>query len=72
MKDRINRLMLMFDGVIKYTPMLQDHPDWSDEQCVDFARKWHKVAQHRYATDQRKWNLGIPYCRNVPKNIGAE
>lgn len=64
--------MARFDGVIKYTPMLQSNPDWTDDECVAFARKWHKVAQEQHAVNPAGWNLGIPYCRNVLKNLDAE
>lgn len=63
--ERIAKLMAQFDGLIKYAPMLQDHPDWTDEQCIEFARAQHarSVAQRKKNPDQ--WNTGIPYCRNV-------
>lgn len=42
---RINDVLVpTFNGAIKYAPMLQDHPDWTDDQCLEFARKWHEVA----------------------------
>lgn len=71
-QERIDRLVAQFNGAIKYTPMLQDHPDWTDEQCLAFARKWHAVVidrlRPRGALRQSDplWNNGIPYCRNIP------
>lgn len=44
MQDRINKLVAEFNGAIKYTPMLKDHPDWTDAECLAFAKKWHQVA----------------------------
>lgn len=65
--ERIERLVAQFNGAIKYTPMLADHPDWTDEACLEFARKWDAVARARYLAGDAKWNNGIPYCRNVWK-----
>lgn len=79
-EDRISKLVAAFDGAIKYTPMLKDHPDWSDKQCLAFAREWHAVAidglrralkietKGHGAWDQQvpRWSDGIPYCRNLP------
>lgn len=64
---RVARLVAAFNGQIKYTPMLMDHPDWSDEECLVFAREWHAVAVERYANGDARWNDRIPYCRNVYK-----
>lgn len=69
-----------FNGAIKYTPMLQDHPDWTKEECLAFARKWHDVAIERlkealkeeketgisWGSHKKRWNDKIPYCRNQP------
>lgn len=63
--DRIALLVAQFDGLIKYAPMLQDHPDWSDEQCIAFAREQHARALAQRAANPAQWNSGIPYCRNV-------
>lgn len=68
MKDRIDGLVKQFNGVIKYTPMLQDHPDWADKECVAFARYWDAIARQRHAAKDPRWNNGIPYCRNVWKD----
>lgn len=65
MIDRIAKLVARFDGLIKYTPMIQDHPDWSDDECIAFAREMHTRAVAQYAVDRATWNSGIPYCRNV-------
>lgn len=48
-EPRVRRLMAVFDGAIKYTPMLQDHGEgtrdpWTDAQCIAFARKWSDTA----------------------------
>lgn len=64
---RIERLVAQFNGAIKYAPMLADHPDWTDEECLAFARKWDAVARARYLAGDPKWNNGVPYCRNVWK-----
>lgn len=66
-EDRINYLVDQFNGLIKYAPMLQDHPKWSYEECLLFAKRWHKVAVERYKKDPSTWNSGIPYCRNIYK-----
>ncbi len=66
--DRIDRLAFEFNGQIKYAPMLADHPDWTDEQCLAFARQWDAVARQRYLGGDPLWNNGIPYCRNVWKD----
>lgn len=75
--ERIERLVAAFNGAIKYAPMVKDHPEWSDEACVAYAREWHAraIAQLRErglrTHDVRgeslpRWNAGIPYCRNIP------
>jgi hypothetical protein len=62
---RIPLLRAKFDGAIRYDPMLTDHPEWTDEECLEFARKWHAVAQKQFKErGETGWNLGIPYCRN--------
>lgn len=79
-EDRIKMLIEQFDGAIKYAPLLTDHPDWSDEQCLAFAREGHAkaIAQLKNAMVRDKageghwhnqvpvWNDRIPYCRNQP------
>ena len=64
--DRVQGLVAVFNGAIKYVPMLADHPEWSDAECLAFARKWHVVAIANLKRDPAKWNDGIPYCRNQP------
>jgi len=66
-------LIAEFNGAIKYAPMLKDHPDWTKEECINFARMWHAVAIAQLrergpsmAIEGPKWNGGIPYCRNIP------
>lgn len=65
MSERIDTLVARFDGLIKYAPMLQDHPDWSDDECIAFAQAQHARAVAQYAVDPATWNNGVPYCRNV-------
>lgn len=65
--ERIERLVAQFNGAIKYTPMLADHPNWTDEHCLAFARKWDAEARKRYLAGDPKWNNGIPYARNIWK-----
>lgn len=62
---RIPVLVARFDGLIKYRPMLQDHPDWTDDECVEFAVTHHERAVEQYLRDPATWNSGVPYCRNV-------
>jgi hypothetical protein len=71
-EERAQRLMKIFNGAIKYYPMLQDHGnDWTDEECIEFAKELHKEAI-RGLTEADElsgfegWNHGIPYCRNIP------
>ena len=72
MSEHIENLVKEFNGAIKYTPMLKDHPDWTHEQCIQFAKKWHVVAieglrlGHSVNYKLKPWNEGILYCRNVP------
>lgn len=80
MMDRIKALVAKFNGAIKYEPILKDHPEWSDDECLAFAREGHAkaVAQLREAMRRDKvgeghwhnqvpvWNDRIPYCRNLP------
>lgn len=74
-EERIARLRAVFDGCIKYAPMLQDHGEqvadprqhWTDEQCVAFARKWHAKAIEQLRASREGWNHGIPYCYNNPR-----
>ena len=67
--DRVDKLVKLFDGAIKYTPMLKDHPKWTDEECIAFAKKWHVVAVERLKKNDPRWNNGIPYCRNVSTKV---
>lgn len=62
---RIARLVARFNGLIKYRPMLQDHPDWTDDQCVAFAAEQHIRAVQQHASSPGSWNDGVPYCRNI-------
>ena len=64
---RVPALVGVFNGAIKYLPMLLDHPEWTDEQCLDFSRKWDAVARARHKAGDPQWNNGVPYCRNVWK-----
>ena len=65
---RVPALVAVFNGQIKYLPMLLDHPDWTDEECIAFARKWDAEAlKQRKSGDPAKWNASIPYARNVFK-----
>lgn len=41
---RVPSLVAKFDGAIKYLPMVLDHPEWTDEQCLAFAKKHHATA----------------------------
>jgi hypothetical protein len=61
----IDELVKEFNGAIKYTPMLKDHPGWTKAECLAFARKWHAVAIDRLRKGDPKWNEGIPYGRNI-------
>jgi hypothetical protein len=63
--ERIDKLVKQFNGLIKYAPMLKDHPDWTDEQCVAFAREQHARALKQRKINAERWNNGIPYCRNI-------
>ena len=63
--SRIDKLVSEFDGLIKYTPMIQDHPKWTDEQCIAFAKEQHEKALTQYAKDPGSWNYGVAYARNV-------
>jgi hypothetical protein len=66
MNKLLDELVVEFDGAIKYTPMLKDHPEWTKEQCLAFAHKWHAVAVERLRKSAVGWNDGVPYCRNNP------
>lgn len=68
-EERITRLVAQFNGAIKYSPMLKDHPDWTDEQCIAFARKHHAVAVERLKRGDPRWNAGISYARNDPTKV---
>lgn len=67
-QERVARLVAIFNGAIKYTPMLTDHPHWSDEECVAFARAGHARAIEglRAHGVEGAWNDAVPYCRNIP------
>lgn len=72
-EERVKRLRAVFDGAIRYWPMLDQHPEWSDEECVKFAMKWHAKAVEQFkAVGKMGWNWGIPYCRNdhTKANLG--
>lgn len=62
---RVGRLVARFDGLIKYRPMLQDHPEWTDDECVAFASAQHLRALEQHRVSPATWNNGIPYCRNI-------
>lgn len=62
---RVGRLVARFDGLIKYRPMLQDHPDWTDDQYVAFAAEQHQRAVQQRVASPSGWNNGVPYCRNI-------
>ena len=64
-EDRISVLVARFDGLIKYAPMLQDHPGWSDDECIEFAKIQHVRALRQRAETPDEWNSGVPYCRNI-------
>jgi hypothetical protein len=62
---RVPRLRAIFDGAIRYNEMLLDNPDWTDDECIAFAREWHAVAEKQYRErGEEGWNDGIPYGRN--------
>jgi hypothetical protein len=77
---RIDRLVAQFNGAIKYASMLQDHPDWTDEQCLALAREGHakaiaglkraiQIERNGFEPVERqvpRWNNRISYCRNLP------
>lgn len=65
LEERVPKLVAQFDGLIKYTPMLMDHPDWTDDQCIAFAHQQHAIALEKRKIDPASWNCGIPYCRNI-------
>lgn len=44
MTDRIASLVAQLDGAIKYVDVLADHPEWTDEQVLAFARPLHEKA----------------------------
>ncbi|MGH7947904.1 MAG: hypothetical protein ACREQF_01600 [Candidatus Binataceae bacterium] len=65
---RVPALVARFNGQIKYLPILLDHPEWTDDECIAMAQHWDKVARDRYSGKERdRWNAGIPYCRNIFK-----
>lgn len=67
-QERIAKLVAEFDGAIKYAPMLADHPEFTDDCAIAFARKWDDVARQR-GIGAPGWNHGIPYCRNDPLKV---
>lgn len=69
MEDRIKALVAKFNGAIKYTPMLKDYPDWSDDECVAFARKWHVKAIKglRAAFERDRHRQGSGHWHNPPE-----
>lgn len=67
---RVPALRAIFDGAIRYNEMLIDNPDWTDEQCLDFAREWHAKALEQWRTNPVAWNEGIPYGRNDVTKAG--
>lgn len=71
---RVPMLRAIFDGAIRYNEMLTDHPDWTDEQCLLFAREWHAKTVEQAKANPEAWNEGIPYCRNdiVKANLKLE
>lgn len=73
MTDRIATLVATFNGAIKYTPMLADHPDWSDEQCVAFAKEWHAKAIRglRAAFERDRKRAGAGHWHNPPEGEQA-
>lgn len=70
--ERVPALRAVFDGAIRYNEMLMDHPDWTDEQCLAFAREWHAKTVAQAKANPEAWNDGIPYCRNdiTKANLG--
>lgn len=76
----LDELIAEFNGAIKYAPMLQDHPDWTKEQCLVCAREGHAKAitglrkalqmqaegWGRWEVQVPRWNNKIAYCRNIP------
>lgn len=88
MSERIEELIAKFNGGVKYAAMLADHPSWTDDECVAFAKKWHEVAIKQLSEAIKQagsvekfwklnglggWSNGIPYGRNLPtKEMIAE
>jgi hypothetical protein len=66
--ERVPALVARLDGQIKYYPMLLDHPEWSDDECIALASIWDGVARERHAAGETDWNRGIPYARNIWKD----
>lgn len=73
MSDRIAGLVAKFNGAIKYTPMLQDHPDWTDEECLAFAKLWHPkaIAGLRDALARDRKRSGPGHWHNPPEGEKA-
>lgn len=79
-EQKLDALIAEFNGAIKYLPMLADHPEWTHDECITFARKWHAVAITNlraalaeeiktgvsWGSQPKRWNDRIPYCRNQP------
>jgi hypothetical protein len=74
LEERVKRLRARFDGAIRYREMLLDHPEWTDEECLAFARNWHEIAEIQAGDPayEGRWNDGVPYCRNdiAKANLG--
>jgi len=70
-EDRIAGLVAKFNGAIKYAPMLTDHPDWSDDECLAFARKWHPVAIAQLKAAMDRDAAGNGHWHNPPKGERA-
>lgn len=70
---RVDVLVKQFNGAIKYAPMLQDHPDWSDEKCLAFAREWHAkaIAGLRAAFKRDRQRSGAGHWHNPPEGEPA-
>lgn len=82
--SRVPALVARFNGAIKYLPMVLDHPEWTDDQCIEFAKKNHAIAIAQLSAKPLTlisvvsspessallsgWNNGVPYCRNIPTN----
>lgn len=68
-------LVSIFNGAIKYAPMMQDHgpgstDPWDEAKCLAFAREWHAVAitQLRFALERQAQGWGKWNCQSPPWN----